>query len=175
MILKLFLIFLKIGFFAYGGGWGVLSIIRDEIVRVHGVLSMTDFLNMISIAQLTPGPIAVNVATYTGFKLAGFFGALSSTIGVILPGVLLSIIAYTFLLYIEKKYSLDKLYRSLRVGVIVLVTYTTYLIFTSSAIIDYLSVIVFISLLIIYFIYRKLNPLYIVLFGGIFYLILKVI
>ena len=175
MIIKLFLIFLKIGFFAYGGGWGVLSIIRDEIVRVHGVLSMTDFLNMISIAQLTPGPIAVNVATYTGFKLDGFFGALSSTIGVILPGVLLSIIAYTFLLYIEKKYSLDKLYRSLRVGVIVLVAYTTYLIFTSSVIIDYLSVIVFISLLIIYFIYRKLNPLYIVLFGGVFYLILKVI
>jgi len=175
MILKLFLIFLKIGFFAYGGGWGVLSIIRDEIVRVHHILSMDDFLNMISIAQLTPGPIAVNVATYTGFKVAGFFGALSSTIGVILPGVLLSMIVYAFLLFIEKKYSLDKLYRSLRVGVIVLVAYTTYLIFTSSAIVDYSSIVVFVFLLIIYFRYRKLNPLYIVLFGGIFYLILKVI
>lgn len=175
MILRLFLIFLKIGFFAYGGGWGVLSIIKDELVNIHHILSISDFLNMISVAQLTPGPIAVNMATYTGFKIAGFWGAFFSTLGVILPGILLSIIVYVSLIFIEKKFNLDKVYRSLRVGVMVLVTYTTYLIFSNSSIIDLFSIIVFVSLLLLYFTYKKLNPIYIVLLGGLFYAILKVI
>lgn len=74
MILKLFLIFFKIGIFSYGGGWSALTIIRDELVNTYKLISLKEFLDMVSIAEITPGPIALNIATYTGNKFASFLG-----------------------------------------------------------------------------------------------------
>lgn len=83
--IDLFLCFLKIGFLAFGGGYGALSMIQNEIVKVHEWMTNPEFLDLLSISQMTPGPIAINSATYIGYKIAGFSGAVLSTIGVILP------------------------------------------------------------------------------------------
>ena len=89
--LALFLEFLKIGLFTFGGGYAMIPLIREAVLR-HGWLDETQFLNMIGVAEVTPGPIAVNMATYVGSTQAGFLGALLCTIGVILPAFLIMLL-----------------------------------------------------------------------------------
>ncbi|HOC52358.1 MAG TPA: chromate transporter [Caldisericia bacterium] len=174
MIAKLFLIFLKIGFFSYGGGWSSLSIIKDELVNVYKLISLKEFLDMVSIAEITPGPIAVNLATYIGIKYASFIGGFFATLGLILPGIIILILLETLLSFLSKKYNLEKFYKSLKVGVSVLVLYATYLMLTS-AIIDIKSLIIFTLLLVLIFVKKEIHPLIIVFSGGLGLLLIKMI
>ncbi len=89
--LELFLTFLKIGAVAFGGGYGMISIIRDEVVT-RGWLSETQFLDMVAVSESTPGPIAVNMATFVGSAQGGLGGALLATLGVILPAFLIMLL-----------------------------------------------------------------------------------
>lgn len=85
---ELFLSFFKIGLFSFGGGYAMIPLISTEISN-KGWLLQSEFLQIIGIAQMTPGPIAVNAATFVGFKTAGFLGALSATLGVAMPSLLI--------------------------------------------------------------------------------------
>ena len=91
LYLMLFLEFLKIGLFSFGGGYAMIPLIR-EVVLKHSWLDESQFLNMIGVAEVTPGPIAVNMATYVGSTQAGFLGALLCTLGVILPAFLIMLL-----------------------------------------------------------------------------------
>ena len=82
---QLFLSFLQIGMFSFGGGYAALPLIQEQVVTQHGWLSRSEFTDLITISQMTPGPIAVNSATFVGIRLAGFLGALAATFGCILP------------------------------------------------------------------------------------------
>lgn len=82
--LQLLYSFIKIGLFSFGGGYAMIPLIQKEI-ESHNWLSAGQFIDIIAVAETTPGPIAVNSATFVGFKVAGFFGALISTFGVCLP------------------------------------------------------------------------------------------
>lgn len=82
--LKLFLTFLEIGAVSFGGGYGMISMIREKAL-LHGWLSEEDLLNMIAVAESTPGPIAVNMATFVGSAKGGILGSLVATLGVVLP------------------------------------------------------------------------------------------
>ena len=84
ILLKLFLTFLKVGAVSFGGGMGMISVIRDEVLG-HGWMTEEELLNMIAVAESTPGPIAVNIATFVGAGEGGFFGALLATLGIVLP------------------------------------------------------------------------------------------
>jgi len=95
--LYLFLTFLKIGAFTFGGGYAMIPLIERETVERRGWVKKEDILEIIAVAESTPGPIAINSATYVGYKIAGFFGALAATLGVVLPSFLI-ILAVTFLL-----------------------------------------------------------------------------
>lgn len=86
--LRLFLTFLKVGAVSFGGGYGMISLIR-EIVLGNAWLSESEFLSFIAVSESTPGPLAVNIATFIGSSQAGFFGALCATLGVILPSFLI--------------------------------------------------------------------------------------
>ena len=77
--LKLFLSFLQIGLFSFGGGYAAMPLIQDQVVSQHGWLTMTEFTDLITISQMTPGPIAVNAATFVGSKIAGVPGRESSS------------------------------------------------------------------------------------------------
>ena len=97
---QLFLSFLQIGALSFGGGYAAMPIIQAEIVAKHGWLSMSEFSDLITIAEMTPGPIAVNSATFVGCKIAGIPGALVSTCGCILPAcILVTLIAKLYLKY----------------------------------------------------------------------------
>lgn len=89
--LELFLTFLQIGAFSFGGGYGMISLIREKVIT-HGWLSEEELLNMIAVSESTPGPIAVNMATFVGSAQGGFLGALLATLGVVLPSFILILI-----------------------------------------------------------------------------------
>ena len=89
--LELFLTFLQIGAFSFGGGYGMISLIREKVL-MYAWLTEEEMLNMIAVAEATPGPIAVNMATFVGSSQGGFFGALLATLGVVLPSFFIILI-----------------------------------------------------------------------------------
>lgn len=85
IVLRLFLTFAKIGAFTFGGGYAMIPLMQREIIDTTGWLTMKEFADIIAIAEMTPGPVAVNSATYVGYKLAGVGGAAAATTGVVFP------------------------------------------------------------------------------------------
>lgn len=81
----LFFTMLKIGIFTFGGGYAMIALLENEFIEKKKWIDKDEFLNMAAIAESTPGPIAINAATYVGYKLAGFFGSLVSTIAICIP------------------------------------------------------------------------------------------
>jgi len=104
LLLNLFVRFLKIGIVGFGGGWAILPIIEREIVEEAKWISKEEFMNVIAIAGSTPGPVAVNAATYIGFKLAGPIGAFVATLAVVLPPfTIISLIVYSLTTYFTNR------------------------------------------------------------------------
>lgn len=98
--LQLFLSFLQIGMFSFGGGYAAMPLIQGQVVTLHGWLTMSEFTDLITISQMTPGPIAVNSATFVGMKIAGIPGAVVATAGCILPScIIVTILARLYLKY----------------------------------------------------------------------------
>ena len=89
--LELFLTFLQIGAVSFGGGYGMISLIREKVLT-YGWLTEEELLNMIAVSESTPGPIAVNMATFVGSSQGGFLGSLLATLGVILPSFIIILI-----------------------------------------------------------------------------------
>ena len=98
MLFKLFYTFAKIGLFTFGGGYGMIAIVQDECVEKKKWITHEELATVVAIAESTPGPIAINCATYTGYMQAGVPGALCATIGVTLPSFL---IIYLISLFFE--------------------------------------------------------------------------
>ncbi len=94
--LKLFSIFFRIGLFSFGGGYAMLPMIYQDI-QTFGLMSAHEFSNVVALSQMTPGPIAVNAATYVGFKSANLLGAVFATIGVSLPSFILILLIASFM------------------------------------------------------------------------------
>lgn len=88
-LLNIYLSFAKVGLFTFGGGYAMLPLIESDIIQKHGWLSMAEFTDIVGIAEVTPGPIAVNSATFVGYKLAGIVGGLVATLGVITPSIVI--------------------------------------------------------------------------------------
>ncbi|KAI4446989.1 putative chromate transport protein [Eubacterium plexicaudatum ASF492] len=93
---KLFCVFLKIGLFSIGGGYAVIPFIKEQVVEKTAWLSEKTFTDMITISQMTPGPLAVNTSTFVGLRMGGIPGALAATIGCILCGVMIALSFYLF-------------------------------------------------------------------------------
>lgn len=97
---QLFLSFLQIGLFSFGGGYAALPLIQGQVVTAHGWMEMSEFTDLITISQMTPGPIAVNSATFVGIKIAGIPGAIAATLGCILPScILVTLLARAYVKY----------------------------------------------------------------------------
>jgi chromate transporter len=98
--LNLFWSFFQIGLFSFGGGMAAMPLIQNQVVDLHHWLTMTEFTDLITIAEMTPGPIAINSATFVGIRIAGLPGALIATIGCILPSVIIvSALAWLYYKY----------------------------------------------------------------------------
>ena len=102
ILLQLFWSFCKVGLFSIGGGYAAMPLIQSEVVTLHSWISMSEFADLISVSEMTPGPIAINSATFVGMRIAGIPGALIATLGCVLPSfIIVSILARIYAKYRE--------------------------------------------------------------------------
>ena len=95
--LQLFLVYIKIGLFGFGGGYAMLSLIQDEVVNRHGWITAQEFTDIVAVSQMTPGPIGINSATYIGYTVTGnVCGSVLATVAVSLPSFVLVLIISAF-------------------------------------------------------------------------------
>lgn len=147
VLIKLFISFFKIGLFSFGGGYAMLPLIQNEVVKLNKWLGPKEFVDVIAISQATPGPIAINSATYVGYKIAGIIGASVATLGVTIPSfVIILIMAKFFMSFKDNKY-MDYAFEGLRPAVVGLVLAAAIMV-GMSAFADYKSIIIFIAVFI---------------------------
>lgn len=96
MLLKLLINFLQIGVMSFGGGYAVIPLIQQYVIDTNGWLNLQEYTDIITISQMTPGPVAVNTSTFVGTRIAGLPGAIIATLGCVLPGVIISFLLYKF-------------------------------------------------------------------------------
>lgn len=120
-LVQLFLSFLQVGLFSIGGGYAAIPLIQSQAVEIHHWLTTDQFLDLATIAEMTPGPIAVNAATFVGQSVSGFPGALLATLGCILPSlIIVSLLSYIYARYRELPL-LQSVLSSLRPAVVSLI------------------------------------------------------
>ena len=131
--LELFLTFLQIGAFSFGGGYGMISLIREKVL-MYGWLTEEEMINMIAVAESTPGPIAVNMATFIGSSQGGFFGALLATLGVVLPSFFIILIIAALIRNLLKYAGVKAFLGGIRPCIIALILATAITMLMSTAI-----------------------------------------
>ena len=112
MLFKLFYTFAKIGLFTFGGGYGMIALVQDECVEKKKWITEDEFATVLTIAESTPGPIAINCATYVGMETGGVFGAICATLGVVLPSFIVILCVARF----YKKFKESKIVSSVMTG-----------------------------------------------------------
>ena len=119
--LELLWSFFQIGLFSIGGGYAAMPIIQHHVVDLHGWLNLTEFGDIISISQMTPGPIAINSATFVGMRIAGLAGAIVATIGCVLPSCIIVLILARLYLKYKEMDLLKGILKGLRPAIIALI------------------------------------------------------
>lgn len=128
----LFKVFFRIGLFSVGGGYAMLPMLKRELVENHKWISSKDLLNFYAIGQSTPGIIAVNTATFTGYKKAGVTGALASTAGIVVPSVAIISLLAAFFAGFQNVPLVQNAFKGIRVGVCVNLGFTLFSLFRQS-------------------------------------------
>lgn len=128
--LKLFLVFLKIGAVSFGGGYGMIALMREDCLK-YGWLTEEELLNFIGVAESTPGPIAVNMATFVGSSQYGFLGALSATLGVVLPSFIIILLIAALLTRLLKYAGVKAILSSIRPAIAGMILATAVTMFLS--------------------------------------------
>ena len=119
-LLMLFLTFLKIGALTFGGGYAMIPIIQDEVTRKRKWITNEEIFDIIAISETTPGPIAVNTATYIGYKIAGIIGSVVATIGLAIPSfIIIFVISYFYKDFMQWTV-IQAAFKGLKVGVVIL-------------------------------------------------------
>ena len=120
-MLKLFAIFFKIGLFSFGGGYAMFTMIEREVVEKHKFLTHDELMDVFAIAESTPGAVAINVATFVGTRVAGIFGGIFATFGLMLPSmIIIMALSYIIDLVRDNKW-VGYLFKGIRAGVLVLI------------------------------------------------------
>lgn len=96
LLLKLFFAFVQVGLFSVGGGYAAIPLIQEQIVNIYGLMSLEEFSDLITVAEMTPGPISINSATFVGMRLAGIPGVLLCSVGCIIPSFFICLILAHF-------------------------------------------------------------------------------
>ena len=121
MLLKLFITFFKIGLFSFGGGFAMIPLIQREVIEKHKWIAGDDFLDMLVLAQSTPGPIAVNTSVFVGYKVRGVAGAIAATLGTVLPSFIIILLLALFFVEVRENRYVDAAFRAMRPAVVALI------------------------------------------------------
>ncbi|CUM98505.1 MULTISPECIES: chromate transporter [Turicibacter] len=118
----LFLSFIQVGLFSVGGGYAALPLIQNQIVNIQGLMTLPEFADLVTIAEMTPGPISINAATFVGTKLNGLPGALICTLGVIIPSFIICLTLAHFYYKYRNFSGVQTILSSLRPAVVSLIS-----------------------------------------------------
>ena len=164
--LTLFWSFLKIGIFGFGGGYAILALIEHEVVDIHGWMTTAEFTNIVAISQATPGPIAINCATYVGYTATvSILGSAIATFAVCLPPLILASLAARFIYTFRDNKYVSAAFNGLRPAVVGLILAAGISLINQDNFTDYISVIIFaVVALATYF---KANPIILLVLSGI--------
>lgn len=183
MLLDLYLTFFKVGLFSFGGGYAALPLIQQEVVGANSWLSLSEFNDLITISQMTPGPIAVNSATFVGVRVGGLLGGLVATLGCVTPSaIIVGILAYFYKKYKDLDSISNVLYflrpaiisMILIAGVDILMTAVFDTRVLSFANIDYKMLALFFFILIL-MVKKDIDPIKLMLLSGAIYLLISLI
>ncbi len=163
-MIELFLTFLKISLVAFGGGYATLTLVQNEVVNIHKWIDMGRFLQILPLAQMTPGPILTNVATYIGYVLYGIFGSVVATFSIMVSSFIWITLILALFKLLSKIMNISRLYKALRIAVIALILATTITIGVN-AITNLTSVVILIFLLYLAF-RKKIKTLPLVFLSG---------
>ena len=163
--IKLYIIFLQIGILAFGGGYATLPLIQKFLVEKYAFLDETTMLHVISISQMTPGPIAINCATFVGMKIGGIVGSIIATAGVVTPQILILMLFLKFI-GIKNKYIL-KMLDGINGSIVGLILFATISIIKTGVIISFSPVIFLTFILSIYLYLKGISLITLILLGAV--------
>jgi chromate transporter len=172
--IELYLAFFKIGLFTFGGGLAMLPLIQQELL-LRKWLTLNEFLDLVSVAQMTPGAIGINSATYVGNKLGGFFGGMAATVGVMTPSVIIILILSAILMKLKGNKYKEAFFFGVKPVTIGMIAYAGYIIGKSTYFIDSKISIgaIFISIVGFIILHRyKINPVFIIILSAVLGLII---
>lgn len=164
IILELYLSFLKIGTFSIGGGYVMLPLIQQEIIENRAWLSLPEFLNILAIAEMTPGPVAINSATFIGYQAGGFWGAAFATAGVVTPSLVLMVAAASLLNHFYQNRWVRAALDGLRPAVLALIASAAIFV-AESAVTNIMSAIFFLAVMALLLLTR-LHPVLVLLLAA---------
>jgi chromate transporter len=167
---KLFYTFFKIGLFSFGGGYAMLPLIQQEVTLSNKWITVKEFIDIVAISQITPGPIAINSATYIGYKISGILGSIFATIGVVMPSIIIMLIICKFFFKFKNNKYVENAFLGLRPATVGLVAAAAILV-SNSSFIDYKSVIIFLFAFMASYKY-KANPILLTIISAIIGLVL---
>ncbi|MCR4926240.1 MAG: chromate transporter [Clostridiales bacterium] len=122
LLFELFFTFFKLGAFTFGGGYAMLPLMQREIVEKHSWLKDDEILDILAVSQSTPGPLAVNMATFVGYKTAGFSGSFFATLGLVIPSFVVILLISTVLTHFQDYKVVKYAFNGIRAGVLALIT-----------------------------------------------------
>lgn len=163
--LKIFLIFMKIGLFSYGGGNAILPLIRQEVVINNLWLKPTEFTDLVAISQVTPGPIAINAATYIGYKIGGFWGSILSNIGLILPTFIIMLLVTKLFIKFKNNEYVQNIFKGVLPATVGLIASAVVMV-SFGSFIDYKSILIGIGVFIAAYKY-KVDPIILIAISGV--------
>ena len=164
--LQLFYVYLKIGFFGFGGGYAMLSLIQNEIVVRNGWLTNAELADIIAISQMTPGPIAINSATYIGYTVTGnIWGSMLATVAVCLPSLTIMLAVTRFYLKLRDNRYVTGAMAGMQPMVIGMIVAAALILLTPDTFIDWKSWVIF-GLCFVLSV-RKVNPILLIVASGV--------
>jgi len=165
ILLKIFFEFFKIGLFTFGGGYAMIPLIEKEIVNKYHWLTPQQFVDLVALAEMTPGPFAVNSATFVGYKVSKFWGAVAGTLGVVSPSFLIIWAISSVFFSFQDNHIVQAIFKGIRPAVVGLIIIAA-LSIGKVAIFDFKSAIILMVVIIGVLIF-KINPILTLIISGI--------
>ncbi|MBT9175713.1 MAG: Chromate transport protein [Firmicutes bacterium] len=165
ILLRLLASFFTVGFFSYGGGYAMIPLFEREIVQRQQWLSAREFLDILAIAEITPGPIAINSATFVGYRMAGVLGSIMATLGVVLPSLLvIGVLSFLYIKY-QGAPPLKAAFAAIRPLVVVLILMAAINIGTRTIYDTYSTIVAATALLLM--LKTRINPILLLVLSGV--------
>lgn len=171
MLWEMFITFFKIGAFTFGGGFAMIPIIKKEVVDQKKWIKDEDFIDIISIAQSSPGPIAVNSSIYVGYKIKGFSGAICSGLGTVMPSFIIVLIIARFFSEFSGNIIIEKIFMGIRPAVVALIVSAIYGLLKSASF-NYIQLLLALTTTLA-IVLLDINPIYMIILGVVISIIIN--